>query len=123
VKRFVLGTVLGTALVTTFSLPVAAADLPTPSKLFRVSQVAFVASTAIDVQSSRGLRERNVILGRGDFTVRNQGAKALAISAAVVLLENYIVRHNPSMSRVFKWVNFGMAGAHAGAAVSNYRVK
>ena len=105
------------------TLPLAAADLPQPSKLFRVSEVAFVAATALDVQSSRGLVERNPLLGRSDFTLQNQGAKALAISAGVVALEEFIVRRRPGMARVFKWLNFGMAGVHGGVAVRNWRLK
>jgi hypothetical protein len=86
----------------------------------RVSQAALLGSTVADVLSSRGRVELNPILGRGDFTIRNQGFKALGITGALVLVETLVVRKWPKMARVFKYLNLGGAAAHGAAATSNW---
>ncbi len=85
----------------------------------RFSQGALLAATLADALSSRGMVERNPILGRGDFSMRNQGAKAISISVGLVVAESLIVRRWPSTARVFKYTNWIVTGSHSVAAVSN----
>jgi hypothetical protein len=101
------------------SLPLCAQE----AKSLRLSQATLMASTVLDVYSSRGLREVNPILGRGDFRMSNQGAKAIGITGALILAESLIVRKFPPSRKVFKYVNFGGSAAHGAAAVHNFRLR
>ena len=89
----------------------------------RPSQALLLGSTVADVLSSRGMVERNPILGRGDFRVANQGAKALGITGALIVAETLIVRKFPAAAKVLRFVNFGGAGAHGLAAAHNWRMR
>ena len=88
---------------------------------FYTSQSALLATTFADVMSSRGLVERNPILGRGNFTIANQGARALGLTGGLIAAEMLLVRRWPASSHVFHWVNFGGSAAHGFAAAHNWR--
>lgn len=104
------------------TLPLYAQDTPRPRlTAFRASQIAVAAATTADILSSRGLYERNPVLGRGAFTLRNQGAKVIATTAAALLLQEFLVRKFPQTRRAFTFINFGATGMHAGAAAHNWR--
>lgn len=94
-----------------------------PNRSFRVSQGALLASTFADVVSSRGMVERNPVLGRGDFRMARQGARALGISAGVVLVQELIVRRWPSTQRVFKYTNWIGTGGHGVMVLQNWTAR
>lgn len=110
------------ALLVLLGIPLCAQEQPRPTlTTFRISQLTLIASTTADVLSSRGLIEQNPILGRGPFTLNNQGVKSFAITGGLILIESLLVRRFPSTQRVFSIVNFGASAAHAGATIHNVR--
>jgi tetrahydromethanopterin S-methyltransferase subunit F len=98
------------------------APAPTSSKLLIASDVALISATVADVVSSRGLYERDPILGRGNFGAK-QATLSIGLATATVLLEIPITRRWPKTKRIFAIVNFGEAGAHGFAATHNERLK
>lgn len=87
---------------------------------YRASQAAFVAATVVDVLSSRGRYEINPLLGTGQFTVANQGAKLMGITGGVLLVQELLVRKFPRLRKGFMLVNFMGASSHGYAAAHNF---
>lgn len=85
----------------------------------RISQTALLGATFADSLSSRGMVERNPVLGRGEFRMSTQGAKALGITAGIVVAQSIVVRKWPKTAGVFKWTNWIGVGAHGAATVHN----
>ncbi len=104
------------ALLIALTVPLWAQD---STKSLRLSQSAMLTATLADALSSRGMLERNPLAGRGDFTMRNQGAKAISIAAGLAVAESLIVRRWPTTARVLKYTNWIVTGSHSVAAVSN----
>lgn len=87
----------------------------------RASQSALLGATLVDALSSRGGIELNPIMGRGDFTMHNQGSKAMGFTAGFVVVQTLMVRRWPSSARVLKYTNWFVAGSHGAAAIHNWR--
>lgn len=95
---------------------------PTPPHAWNYS-VAFLASAETsDALSSRGLYERNPILGRSAFGARQELIKGGLIGALVVS-EWLIVRHHPSMRKGLTVANYAVGGVTFGVAAYNWRMK
>lgn len=93
------------------SIPAPAQSLPN----LRIAEAAYLASATADVVTSRGLVERNPILGRGPFGAR-QAAISMGISAGVVLATEALGRKFPKLRKpltVVLWVSAGTRGAVA----------
>lgn len=88
-----------------------------PGALF-VSQVAVAGVTAFDVASSRGMEERNPLLGRGPFGER-QASIEVGLTAISIIAENLIVSKWPRMRRPLTYFNLGHAGVKVGIAAHN----
>lgn len=115
------------ALLLTLSLPLWAQNTFTlehhDRTALRLSQAALLATMLADVLSSRGMVERNVLLGRGDFLMRRQGIRAISITSAVIVAQFLISKEWPAMRTPLKWMNYTTAIAHAGAATHNWTIK
>lgn len=88
-------------------------------RTFNAAESAFAASAIADILSSKGLTERNHILGTGNFGAR-QAATSLAISASVVILAEWVGRRHPRMRRAMAVTLFVASGVRFGAAARNW---
>ncbi len=84
-----------------------------------IASAAFLASSQLtDTLSSRGLYEKNPILGRGPFGTRQETIKAGAIAA--VLLTEWSLRKHPALRRGFMWANYLSGGVTFAVAAHNF---
>jgi hypothetical protein len=93
-----------------------------PSNSLKYSQAFMLAGATADVVSSRGLIERNPLLGAGPFGAR-QAATSMAITAGLVALETPIVRRWPSMRRALTITNYLVGSIRFGVAAKNWRLR
>ena len=89
--------------------------------LWRTSAASLVAANALDIDSSRGLSERNALLSaNGQFSP----GRAIPIKAAVVvgvlLAEWLLMRKHPEAGRRLAKINFAVSGVTLGVATHNY---
>lgn len=118
------------------ALAVCASDLPvahesiedtTRTAAFRswkISLAPLVASQALDVSSSYGMRELNPLLAsaNGGFEMKGAAIK-LGVTGAVVGVEYLIVRKYPRSARVISRLNWATGIVTTGFAVHNYAIK
>jgi hypothetical protein len=90
-----------------------------------LSAVALTAANLLDARSSAGAFEANPLLrnSQGRFATGRAFAYKSAASGGMLLLEAYVIRKNPSFEKTSAIANFVSAGALAGVAVRNSRVK
>jgi hypothetical protein len=124
------------AMVLMSALAVHAADLPavhesvedtTRAAAFRswkVSLGPLVASQALDVSSSYGMRELNPLLAsaNGGFEMKGAVIK-LGVTGAVAGAEYLIVRKYPRSARIIAKLNWTSGIVTTGFAIHNYAIK
>jgi hypothetical protein len=103
-------------------------EIPAPkvslSASWKWSLAPLVASQALDITSSYGMRELNPLLaeGRGQFGVQSAVLK-VGVTAGLVGVEYLIVKAHPASARIFTKLNWGAAGLTTGFAVHNFAIK
>lgn len=101
----------------------AAAQTNFDDKLYRTSIAVAIGAQGADIASSWGGVEANPVLGRG----RRYGWQATSIKLGVVgaglLIQRFVLRRHPQHKRAAAITNFALAGATAGVAVRNVRVR
>ena len=82
------------------------------------------ASQALDISSSRGMREANPLLSgaAGTFDAKSSLIK-LGIVGVLAGVEYAIVRKHPKAAKVLWKLNFGSAAVTSAVAVHNYSVR
>jgi hypothetical protein len=83
-----------------------------------------VASQALDIQSSYGLRELNPLLAgpQGQFGAQSAAIK-LGVTGGLIGVEYVIIKIHPSAARLFTKLNWGAAALTTGFAVHNYSLR
>ena len=94
------------------------------SKIYHWSEAALIAGNTLDVQSSYGKPELNILLKdrSGQF-----GAKGVAIKAGVIVgilfTERYICKREEKAKKPLTFLNFGVGAVTTGFAVRNWKMK
>jgi hypothetical protein len=93
-------------------------------RAWKISLVPFVASQALDVFSSYGMRELNPLLAsaNGGFEMKGAAIK-LGVIGAVAGAEYLIVRKYPRSARVISRLNWTTGIVTTGFAVHNFAIK
>src|SRR6185503_16758795 len=99
------------------ALPVWAAEPERPSKLYRASQLAYVAAQFADVASSRGLHEHNALLASNGALGGRGVAVKLSIGGAWLVAQELLMRRH---WRVVTWTNFAVAAGTGVVAGMNW---
>ncbi len=83
-----------------------------------------LASAALDVCSSYGMRELNPVLAGSDgrFGMQSTSIK-LGVTGALLGAEYLIVRTHPGSARVFTKLNWAAAAVTFGVAAHNYSIR
>lgn len=91
---------------------------------WKYSLVPVIASQAMDVASSYGMRELNPFLGSADgrFGAKAAGIK-FGITAAALGTEYWIVRKHPRAARPLTKLNWSAAIVTAGFAAHNFAIR
>ena len=91
---------------------------------WKISVAPLVASQALDVSSSYGMRELNPLLAspNGGFEMKGAAIK-LGVTGAVVGAEYLIVRKYPRSARVIAKLNWTSGIVTTGFAIHNYAIK
>lgn len=91
---------------------------------WKISLAPLVASQALDVASSYGMRELNPVLAGEDGRF---GAKAaamkLGLTGALMGVEYLIVKAHPGAAKVFTKINWSGAALTTGFAAHNFAIK
>ena len=111
-------------------LPASSRSVPRETSLkqiprsWKISLAPLVASQALDVASSYGMRELNPVLAGPDgrFGARAATVK-LGVTGALVGIEYLIVKAHPGAARVFTKINWSWAVLTTGFAAHNYAIK
>lgn len=91
-----------------------------PGTLWKLSLIPVAATTAGDIWSSRGLRELNPVVGRGDFGAIQIRNKLIGVGA-LVAVEALILHKWPRAARPLAYVNFGYSVTTGVVVVHNLR--
>jgi len=93
-------------------------------RAWKRSLIPVMASQALDIASSYGMRELNPALadGSGRFGARAAGMK-IGATAAILGVEYLIVRHHPAAARVLSKLNWTGSVVTSGFAVHNYAIR
>ncbi len=93
-------------------------------KSWKISLAPLVASQALDVSSSYGMRELNPLLAsaNGGFEMKGAAIK-LGVTGVVVGAEYLIVRKYPRSARVISRLNWTTGIVTTGFAVHNYAIR
>ena len=93
-------------------------------RAWKISLAPLVASQALDVSSSYGMRELNPLLAsaNGGFEMKGAAIK-LGVTGAVVGAEYLIVRKYPRSARVISRLNWTSGIVTTGFAIHNYAIK
>jgi hypothetical protein len=88
------------------------------------SLAPLVASQALDIKSSYGMRELNPLLAgsQGQFGAQSTLLKVGA-TAGLIGIEYLIVKVHPASARIFTKVNWAAAALTAGFAVHNFSIR
>ena len=119
-----------------FTFAASAADLPVAHqstddgsraaalRSWKISLAPLVASQALDVSTSYGMRELNPLLSsaNGGFEMKGAAIK-LGVTGAVVGVEYLIVRKYPRSTRVIAKLNWTTGIVTTGFAIHNYAIK
>ena|ERR1700683_137223 len=103
-------------------------DTPTPqvplSASWKWSLAPLVASQALDISSSYGMRELNPLLAdrQGQFGAQSAVLK-VGVTAGLIGVEYLIVKAHPASARMFTKLNWGAAALTTGFAVHNFAIK
>jgi hypothetical protein len=91
---------------------------------WKISIAPLVASQALDITSSYGMRELNPLLAQsqGQFGAQSATIK-LGVTGGLIGVEYLIIKAHPSAARVFTKLNWGAAALTTGFAVHNYAIK
>jgi len=105
----------------TSEIPAPKAPLATS---WKVSLAPLVASQALDITSSYGMRELNPLLAgpQGEFGARSAMLK-VGVTAGLIGVEYLIVRAHPGAARMFTKLNWGAAALTTGFAVHNFSIR
>jgi hypothetical protein len=93
-------------------------------KSWKISLAPLIASQALDVSSSYGMRELNPLLAdaNGGFGMKAVSIK-LGVTGALVGAEYLIVKKYPRSARVISKLNWTAGIVTAGFAAHNYAIK
>lgn len=91
---------------------------------WKISLAPVVASQALDVASSYGMRELNPMLAGADgrFGPRAAGIK-LGATAGLLGIEYLLVRKFPGSARVLSKINWSASALTTGLAVHNFSIR
>lgn len=91
---------------------------------WKLSLAPFAVSQALDVSSSRGMRELNPVLAspNGQFGARGAAVK-LGTAGAFAGMQILIVKKYPRSAKFFEKINWASAGVTAGFAAHNYAIR
>jgi hypothetical protein len=100
------------------------ADRQTAVRHWEFSLIPLVASQALDISSSWGMRELNPVLAQsnGAFGAKSAVVKAGAIGAFVGL-QYLLVRKSPRTARIFEKMNWGGVALTTAFAIHNYAIR
>ena len=91
---------------------------------WKLSLAPVIASQALDVASSYGMRELNPMLAGPDGRFGAQGAGIkLGATAAFLGIEYLIVRKHPRAARIFSKVNWSVSIVTTGFAAHNFAIR
>jgi hypothetical protein len=93
-------------------------------RTWKISLAPVVASQALDVASSYGMRELNPVLAGPDgrFGARGAGIK-LSATAGLLGIEYLIVRKYPRSASVFSKINWSASAMTTGFAAHNFSIR
>jgi hypothetical protein len=93
-------------------------------KSWKISLAPLVASQALDVSSSYGMRELNPLLAsaNGGFEMKGAAIK-LGVTGVVVGVEYLIIRKYPRSARVISRLNWTTGIVTTGFAIHNYAIR
>jgi hypothetical protein len=99
------------------------ARVPVPLS-WKLSIAPLVASQALDITSSYGMRELNPLLAqsRGQFGAESATIK-LGVTGGLIGVEYLIIKAHPSAARLFTKLNWGAAALTTGFAAHNFAIK
>jgi hypothetical protein len=93
-------------------------------RAWKISLAPVVASQALDVASSYGMRELNPMLAGPDGRFGAQGAGIkLGATAGLLGAEYLIVRKYPRSARVFSKINWSVSIVTTGFAAHNFAIR
>jgi hypothetical protein len=92
-------------------------------RLYHLSVGAQVAAQGMDVASSWGGIEANPRLFAGQRFGWKATTLKLGVSLGGLAIQRYVLRKHPQHRKVATFVNFATAGATAGVAVRNWRMR
>lgn len=98
------------------------APVDSGEKLWRISALALVASSAFDAASSYGKYEGNSFLQSADGSFGMKGIAIKSSLAVSVLAVEQLLRKRYGHSRAFAIANFFQAGVTAGVAARNLTI-
>jgi hypothetical protein len=93
-------------------------------RAWKRSLIPVLASQALDTASSYGMRELNPLLAdsSGRFGAKAAGIK-FGSTAAILLVEYWIVRKHPGAARVLTKLNWSGAAVTSGLAAHNFAIR
>jgi hypothetical protein len=103
-------------------------EIPTPKApiplSWKISLAPLVASQALDITSSYGMRELNPLLAgpQGQFDAQSAVLK-LGVTAGLIGVEYLILKAHPKSARLFTKLNWGAAALTTGFAVHNFSIR
>jgi hypothetical protein len=103
-------------------------EIPAPkapiATSWKISLAPLVASQALDITSSYGMRELNPLLAgpQGQFGAQSAVLK-LGVTAGLIGVEYLIIKAHPASARVFTKLNWGAAALTTGFAVHNFSIR
>ena len=105
----------------TSEIPAPQATIPASWKW---SLAPLVASQALDITSSYGMRELNPLLAgpQGQFGMQSTLLK-VGVTAGFIGIEYLIVKIHPASARIFTKVNWAAAALTTGFAVHNFAIR
>ncbi len=91
---------------------------------WEISLAPLVASQALDVASSWGMRELNPILAQpnGGFGAKSAVLK-FGVTGALIGVESMLAKRSPRAARLFEKLNWTGAAVTTGLAIHNYAIK
>jgi len=97
---------------------------PRDYSAWKLSLLPVVASQAVDVSSSYGMRESNPLLAGADGRFGTQAAVVkLGLTGALIGMEYLLIRKHPGAAKILWKVNLGSAAVTGVVAGRNYSVR
>jgi hypothetical protein len=113
-----------TSYQTSYKTPPKSRDSKPIPASWKWSLAPLVASQALDITSSYGMRELNPILAgpQGQFGLSSAMLK-VSVTAAFIGVEYLVVKIHPGAARVFTKVNWAGSALTAGFAAHNFAIR